>query len=273
MTMLVQLAPRASRENIPLILGNVESGLYEVMNLRGPASERVAAYIRWTSTAARVLRGHLTAREIDRLVYTRRFSLLLSSNLQIPDAAANDPLNLELEERLQAFQDARETLRRKVESWSKYSWFLGFDTTFFIQYSEKLADADFRPLVGALHDPIHLLIPMVVVDELDRLKEHNKAQVRWRAGHTLGKLFEVLQYSGQPGVLHKEDFSALNTGGIPRGEITVEVIFDPPGHNRLPIEDDEIIDQLVIVQPMTPSGITFVTYDTGPSAARERSWS
>jgi hypothetical protein len=88
--------------------------------------------------------------------------------------------------------------------------------------------------------------------------------------HTLGKLFEVLQYSGQPGVLHKEDFSALNTGGIPRGEITVEVIFDPPGHNRLPIEDDEIIDQLVIVQPMTPSGITFVTYDTGQALrARE----
>jgi hypothetical protein len=54
------------------------------------------------------------------------------------------------------------------------------------------------------------------------------------------------------------------TGQRPRGKVVVELLFDPPGHTRLPIDDDEIIDRLAAVTPLTGK-ITFLTFDVGQS--------
>ena len=61
------------------------------------------------------------------------------------------------------------------------------------------------------------------------------------------------------GVLHAEDAS---TG---QGEVTMGLLFDPPGHVRLPINDDEIIDRAVAVQTLAGREVTLLTYDTGMS--------
>jgi hypothetical protein len=106
---------------------------------------------------------------------------------------------------------------------------------------------------------------MVIVDELDGLKQHNKQHVRWRAGYTLAVLDRLFQATPGPSTLRDENFSALTTGGIPRGRVSVELICDPPGHGRLPINDDEIIDRALAVQALAGRGVTVLTYDTGQS--------
>jgi predicted ribonuclease YlaK len=108
-----------------------------------------------------------------------------------------------------------------------------------------------------------LLVPIVVIDELDGLKQHRDNKVRWRAGYTLAVLDRVLPRPTAVAPLREADFSALSSGGIPRGEISVEVLFDPPGHVRLPINDDEIIDRALAVVPLAVREVTLVTYDTG----------
>ena len=123
--------------------------------------------------------------------------------------------------------------------------------------------ADLALKLGARGDPIHLILPIVVVDELDGLKQAGQPQVRWRAGYTLAVLDRVLRNGTGPARLREEDFSALDTGGIPRGEITVEILLDPPGHRRLPINDDEIVDRALAVQPLAGRAVTLLTYDTG----------
>ena len=55
---------------------------------------------------------------------------------------------------------------------------------------------------------------------------------------------------------------------IPSGEgggCTVEIVFDPPGHVRLPINDDELIDRILAIQPLAGRQVTLLTYDTGQS--------
>jgi len=52
-------------------------------------------------------------------------------------------------------------------------------------------------------------------------------------------------------------------GGIPRGEVTIELVFDPPGHARLPINADEIIDRILAIQPLAGREVTLLTHDTG----------
>jgi hypothetical protein len=57
---------------------------------------------------------------------------------------------------------------------------------------------------------------------------------------------------------------------MPSGAITVEIVFDPPEHVRLPIVDDEIIDRALMVQVYAGRAITVVTYDTGQSTRARR---
>jgi hypothetical protein len=45
------------------------------------------------------------------------------------------------------------------------------DSSSYIQHPDKLEDADFGPLLNVWRSPITVLVPVVVVDELDRLKE------------------------------------------------------------------------------------------------------
>ena len=47
------------------------------------------------------------------------------------------------------------------------------------------------------------------------------------------------------------------------GQITIELLLDPPGHTRMSITDDEIIDRISAVASLVESEITLLTCDTG----------
>lgn len=54
-------------------------------------------------------------------------------------------------------------------------------------------------------------------------------------------------------------------GAGSRPAICTSLVLDPPGHVRLPIEDDEIVDRAQSVGALTESRITLITFDTGQS--------
>lgn len=45
----------------------------------------------------------------------------------------------------------------------------------------------------------------------------------------------------------------------------MELLFNPPGHVRLPINDDESVDRALAVEPLAGRKVTLLTYDTGQS--------
>jgi len=106
---------------------------------------------------------------------------------------------------------------------------------------------------------------MVVVDELDRLKEIKDRHVRWRAGYTLAVLDRLFAKNTSPARLHAAGALPPAPDGRMRGEVHVELLFDPPGHVRLPINDDEIVDRALAVEPLAGRKVTLLTYDTGQS--------
>jgi len=176
----------------------------------------------------------------------------------------NDLVGLELTQRVDAFEAAIKALNAQIERWSRPGVFAVADTSVYIEHEDKLEDLDVRPLLKIWEDPVHLLVPIVVVDELDGLKK-SKGHERWRARYTLAVLDRVFASSTGPAQLTSGDFSVLGSGGLPRGEVTIELIFDPPGHVRLPINDDEIIDRALAIQPLAGRDVTLLTYDTGQS--------
>lgn len=254
--MLVEPVPGANRDQL---IGTLREIHADLVNLRPRVGDIHEGYLGWANDAARKISTLVTPATVDRLILTSRYWALLSMSVSQPAHWAS---RTEVDERAQALDGAIRALEEAVARWSRPGRYVVPDSSFYVTHPEKIEDADFRPLISIREDEVHIVVPMAVIDELDRLKNSGSQFVRWRAGYTLAVLDDRLRNPNHPTRLREEDFTPVNTGGIPSGEITVEVLFDLPGHVRLPIIDDEIIDQALSVQGFT-GAVTLITYDTG----------
>ncbi|MFB7256893.1 PIN domain-containing protein [Streptomyces nojiriensis] len=246
--MLVTPVPGAHRDNVLKTLRSVHMA---AGNIDGRVPEnaygRLLTYLVWANDSVRLLTSQISGRDIDRLVRTRTHQTLLDGVGHLADSSqqklVNGLVSLEIEQRIAALDDAIDALQDQMERWPSGVSLLVPDTSFYIQHPTKLLDADFTALAG-ITGPVRVLFPMVVVDELDRLKETKDRHARWRAGYTLAVLDKLLD----------------DPTGAPH---EVEVLLDPPGHTRLPLADDEIIDRALAARAIAAGPVRLVTYDTG----------
>ena len=212
--MLVTPLPGTSRDNLLQMLRDVHNAAY---NLRaggsGPAHDRLTGYIEWTTLTVQRLGNQITAADLDRLVLTRGYERLLSGfgSMTGLDAGTQRVLNglvsLELTQRVDALDDAIKALDAQIRRWSRPGVFVVADTSVYIEHEDKLEVLDFAPLLKIREDPVHVLVPIVVVDELDGLKKSKDPHKRWRARYTLAVLDRVFASSTGPVRLKAEDFS------------------------------------------------------------------
>lgn len=274
--MVVNPLPGADRDQLLTILRAMHNA---AINLRGgsqgTAQDRVCSYLEWTTTASEQLTRLLPPRDLDRLILTPAYDRLLAAVGTMPGTdvstqrVLNGMLSLEVNQRCEALEAAVRALSEQIKRWSGPGSFAVADSSFYIEHEDKLEQADFRPLLSIWEDPVHLLVPIVVVDQLDALKRSGKNTTRWRAGYTLAVLDRLFAISTTAAVLSPEDFTAIGKGGLPRGQVTVEIVFDPPGHDRLPSADDEIVSRSQAIQALAGRHVTLLTYDTG-QATRAR---
>jgi hypothetical protein len=228
-------------------------------------------YLRWVSDATRVLRTVIRPADLTNVVLTRRHEVLLSmlDGSQAPspqrqqnNAVISSLVGVEVEERLDALRAAITELDAQIARWTNRTAagepprFIALDTTVYIEHENKVEDLDFAELVSARGGPMFNLLPMVVVDELDNLKQRGDEHTRWRALYTTAVLNETFSSGGESRLFRPADLSPLNHGGIPRGEVYFELLPDPVGHSRLPISDDEIVDRVAAVKPIIGQQIT-----------------
>ena len=223
------------------------------------ANDRISAYFGWTDNAARKLTPLITPGDLQRLVPTPRYWALFGNPaLGTPQYYAL--FALEVDERVSEFRAAADALDETIARWSVPGTFAVLDTSVFIHHPEKIRDIPGAAEVGRPAEPVHLLIPIAVIDELDDLKESRDRHVRWRAGHTTG----VLSGLFRPEVDRQVELTPSDgSRGFRAGPVTAEILFDPPGHDRLPITDDEIVARAVAVVPLAGRSMTVITYDSG----------
>jgi len=260
---LVRLLPGVVRQNALDVLKSVHNDAVNLYASHGTAVDRLNGYLNWAVSSSQRLRTVVSADDLNRLVLTRRY-WALQSLVSSAFGPVAELVSAELEERKAELEIAVHTLETQIERWSRPGVLVIPDTSFFIRHPAKLEEADFAGLLGLREAPIRVLVPIVIVDELDRLKEaRGDSNVRWRAGYTVAVLDDRLKHPPGPAPLRPEDYTALSSGGMPRGEVGIEVLMDPPGHLRLPINDDEIVDRALAVQSMADQPVTIITYDTG----------
>ncbi|AJE87578.1 hypothetical protein SLNWT_7202 [Streptomyces albus] len=262
--MLITPLPGANRNGI---LDSLKSIQLAARNAQSPnvatAYARLLHYLEWGNNSARLLRGQISDADIDRLVLTRTHGQLLAGvgHLAGTDQQrlVNGLVSLELAERISALDAAIDALNAHILRWGGPTWLTVADSSFYLNSPSPLADTDLHKVMGLPGDEeIHLLFPIVVVDELDRLKESGRTHPRWRAGHTLG-LLDAAITANTTGVLRR---TGPGEGQSVRGAITVEIVLDQAGHVRLPIADDEIIDRAATIQAIADREVRLLTCDT-----------
>ncbi|MFB9836703.1 PIN domain-containing protein [Actinoallomurus acaciae] len=262
--MLITPRPGAGRKNIRQALNGVHTTAMNLQRPYGSAFEGLLTYLEWATESARTLRPQISDRDLDQLVFTDRYRLLLGSCGTLAGTAqqrlVNGLVQLEVAERIEAFEAAVAALETRIGRWSQREVFVVADSSFYIQNEVKLADVDLHEVLDLPRwQFVRLLFPIVVVDELDDLKDASKQRARWRAAHTLGLLDEVLN-GGTHGVLHEGEHTVQD--GETRGRVNLEIVLDPPGHVRLDRPDVEIIDRTVAIQGLAGRDVRLLTCDT-----------
>ncbi|MFC0860938.1 PIN domain-containing protein [Sphaerimonospora cavernae] len=200
--MPVKLPPGGNRENALKALQDVYSRVSEVRRsgtLDLHSQQFHAAYLNWVDNAVYILRHHISAEDLDQLVLTRRYWTLQAMNgSSLPPDRMRELIATELEDREIGLGLAAQRLAEQIERWSRSGVFVVPDTSFFIHHDDKVEDLDLAGLLQLRDEPIHLLVPMVVVDELDDLKQSKDRHTRWRARHTLAVLDRLLSNRHRP---------------------------------------------------------------------------
>jgi predicted ribonuclease YlaK len=192
----------------------------------------------------------------------------MASPLLEAQRVVRDLVRLELDQRVADFEDAIKTLQSHRQRWKDVGDLLVLDTNFYVEHPTELKDTDLGAVTVAQTpgSRMHVLVPMLVVDELDRLKRDNQARSRARTAlKMLDEVFKRISKESPMGRLRREDNTTHSDGSLGLGEVTMELLFDPPDHVRLPNNDDEIVDRAVAVQALAGRPVTMVTYDKGMS--------
>jgi hypothetical protein len=251
---LPQLLPGADRQTAQRVFNDIHIA---ATNLRGGGGQGnyLGRYLYWSDQSAAQLRGLIPRSEINLLIFTDRHRMLWAAQAT---SGLDNAVSFELDERIIALEATKNAIAGQIRSWDRVEKFLALDTTFFLNHDKPLRETDFHDLLNDNTRIIRILVPLAVVDELDRLKE-GAERYRARARYSIAVLDDLWRYPGQPGLLLPED----GTPGTSSRETRVEVVMDRPGHIRLADTDDEIVDRIATIEPLTGKSITLLTFDTG----------
>lgn len=241
-------------EAIRLLDDITQGGLNDITNLiphTGAISfdrlmaSTILAYERWTVSAQRQLRT--TFRDgavIDRLRNEKYWIIVGSSPTSSRTVSM---LHAELAELRSYFNDVANELRSIKAKFTQTSrWVL--DTNDLLHYYRL----DTIPWTKIYGKGAHLMLPHVVIDEIDSKSYSSGPSIQRRARGVYRMLELLLEKRDEGGRIMLSDGTAL------------EVLADDPSEPRLPNNDDEIVARAVALQQAVyPGYVTVVTRDIG----------
>jgi len=258
--MTLRLLPGTRPHDAREALRGVEYGATNVLGSGHKGDAILYAYLDWALDSIRMLRPKFEAAGVDDLLLTRRYWHLQSAG-HVDLQLAPRLVSTEINERVEALQAEQTRFAAEEKRWQR-GRLVVLDTSALIQ-GPKLWEWDPAESLELRDVPVHLVIPILVMDELDGLKESTQQHARNRARETLKWVAERLGGS---------ESARIREGGVERdgervvrvyGDVHLDVLLDEPGHRRLPIADDEIVDRASDIAAVAGREVTLVTDDVG----------
>lgn len=250
------VGPQALLDALKILI----AGCQNIRGAGGTAWERFDAYRHWSNDAARCLAHLARPRDVERLVTTARYWALQALD---PTSHGNlaGLVDLEVDARNRDLTAAAEALDAGIARRAAYRGL----SNVYLHHEQRFDQIAWASVVPASSDGVHLVIPLVVVDELDRHKRtdrQTKVQrgldetVGSRARGTLRYLEELFPDPSRVATIapdREPDAVAVRA----------ELLVDPLGHVRLSDPDAELIDQALALQDLSGQAVTLATRDTG----------
>ena len=257
---MLKLIPGASPRDAAAAL---RERALEARNILGAAHTgggMLRAYLQYALDSVRQLDNHFVASDVRRLIQTRRYWSLQSSTDGVAVDLIPSVILEEVSDKSRDLEAAALRLESDHARWQRGRLVVP-DTSALI-HGPKVWDWDPAADLGFRDSSVHIVVPIQVLDELDDLKEATKQHTRNRARRTLNWL-NMKMGNQQSVLLRRGGAEESDEGLIVRGDVYLDVLLDDPGHQRLPIADDEIVDRAAAVEAVAGHAVTLVTNDHG----------
>jgi len=240
---------------------NLINALWDVINRSQHVGQGLdyplGSYVGWVTESARALQPWLNAEDIDRLIRTPTYWAVVGMSPQattIPRIVSDEMRGRQ--DGLQRAVESLEQFRRRFDDMEPTTLVIP-DTNVLLQHPVELADIDWHSLLQRhvrTFDTVRLVIPLLVVDELDNAKR--RRENRTRARTTLRHVYRSTSIDVSSRSLVSE-----RTGN--HGAVWLEVLTESPGHERLGRPDDELVSVTGRLGDAVGKPVLFLTYDTG----------
>jgi hypothetical protein len=245
-------------------LGLVHTALLNIRGQNYKDDERYKKYIEWANDSVLQLARLLSSEDIERLILTKRYWTLQAMSQDDVTRVTGLFLDREIQESIQYLEELLREFRLWLDRLPRDAVFVVPDTSMFIEHA-KFEEWNLNAVLESDSQVFHMVIPIVIIDELDALKKSNDPHTRWRAQYSLAVLDGLLMTTSGFRSLALRNGRPDEQFSDQKMIVTVDVVLDPPRHVRLAINDDEIIDRSVTYQRTSAIPTTLLTYDTGQS--------
>lgn len=264
---MINLRATASPVNVLAALKDLRLQLSNIQGGATSPAEWRRQYISWTNNALDSLRPCLREADVDRLVTSRHYWALLGMDVLGAEPKADrhvqSIIRTEVKDRLAELDSVIKTLQGDLDAWRTLQMPIVavLDTNILLEHHDHLdayqwnEELDVRP-----NRDVVLVVPIAVVDELDRQKLSNqkasdgKTPLRTRARAAL-KTLDNLLLSNETVKLVEGKVAAS------RSAVFIRLLYDDLGHSGLADTDSEIIDRALTLQPFADD-LVLVTYDS-----------
>jgi hypothetical protein len=259
-------APGVTAEHLAATLSNFNGMPRPILVGANSGDQVITKYLQWVNDADRLLGSVLRKADLDRLVYTPRYWATLTN--PIPTPAVVGAVRQETEQRERDLDAALKEARELRDHWTadpRGTQVVVPDTGVFLNHAEEengrfdIGTIAWRSLAQArIFDEIRVVVPIVVIDELELIKDNRSIaqERRNKARWTVSTLFDWFEL--EPGSWH-----LLPERTAQVGPVAIEVLPDERGHQRLPRNDDELVDRAVVLKEVQAAPVHFLSYDTG----------
>jgi len=226
-------------------------------------ADKIGRYLEWAANQRRTLGSSISSADMDRLITTRTYWALVSAG----GVTAIALIDIELQSCIAALETEEAELRHAHERWSRAGWTTAavLDTNALMTNHATLLSSPWHDVIGESEmRSVRIVIPMIVIDELDTLKrsnglmkingkDHPRRTVARQALRTVAGIFPTA-----------DTVKAVNqsTESPDARPVTIELMADPPGHIRLENPDAEIRDRALTLAAHA-NRVLLVTYDLG----------
>jgi hypothetical protein len=212
-------------------------------------------YDQWTAAATAELLTVFADRSVTAPLRNGKYGYIISADPA--EARTAQLLHAELGEMRTYFRELTNQLREMKERYKRHQGrSLVLDTNDLL-HGQNFTKIPWTKLYG---EGVVVVVPHVVVDEIDKKSYAQSDKVRRRARTVFRLLEQLLDKIDEKGHATLED-------GTP-----FEVMEDEPEHLRLPNNDDEVVARAcALQQAVAPAEVTVITFDNG-MRTRAKAW-